>query len=482
MEDYLLLALLVLIATFVWMAGVVRALLAAVVLGAALTMAVDPKADYSSDGGLLLSAYLFSRSSDLNAWHRGFNPLLDLDPVELSRHWGYDAELHHVTTEDGYILGIHRITGPSSSTPSWSVERADDGLGNGLDGVDGSEVGDKRRSIRQQQKPVVILAHPLLSSSSDWIILGPGKALAYLLADEGFDVWMMNVRGNTYSLNHTTLSTKSAAFWDFTYHEHATQDLPALIQYVVRETGEQQLQYVGFSMGTTIMFIMASERPDMARHIRMFTGLGPVTSLVHTKSRTFRVLAHTTPVLMRTSAFFGIHSFLPSTAALRTAGEIFCSDGSLTQPLCVGLIDALSGRNDKQTNSTLLPYIISRTPSGTSFKTINHYGQSLRHGFRRYDYGTTGNIQRYGHEIAPKYNVSNVLVPARLHYGPNDHLTDPRDVIPMCSELPNLLSCDAVADPLWTHLDFVWAKQAPELVYRRVIADIKESNLAATVA
>ncbi len=44
-----------------------------------------------------------------------------------------------------------------------------------------------------------------------------------------------------------------------------------------------------------------------------------------------------------------------------------------------------------------------------------------------------------------------------------------------CSQLPNVLSCDAVSDPLWTHLDYVWGKQAPELVYRRVIADMKEA-------
>ncbi|KAK3932485.1 Gastric triacylglycerol lipase [Frankliniella fusca] len=459
------------------MAGVVKALLAAVLLCAVLTMAVDPKAEHAPDG-LLLSAYLFSRSSDLSSWHRGFNPLLDLDPVALSRYWGYDAELHHVTTDDGYILGIHRISGsPSAAGSGFGSQHGN----NGLDGADdggASRAGDKRRSL-PGQKPVVILAHPLLSSSSDWIILGPGKALAYLLADEGFDVWMMNVRGNTHSLNHTTLSPKSPAFWDFTYHEHATQDMPALIEYVIRETGEQQLQYVGFSMGTTIMFIMASERPEVAKHIRMFTGLGPVASLLHTRSTTFRLLAHLSPALMRSSAFFGINSFLPSTPALRKAGEIFCSDGSLTQGLCESLIAALSGRNDKQFNATMLPYIISRTPSGTSFKTINHYSQSLKHGFRRYDYGASENLKRYGLETAPLYNLSNVRVPSRLYYGLNDHLSDARDVVVTCSQLPSVINCEAVDDPLWTHLDFTWGKQAPELVYRRIIADIKESNAAA---
>jgi hypothetical protein len=39
---------------------------------------------------------------------------------------------------------------------------------------------------------------------------------AYMLADRGYDVWMGNARGNTYSHRHMFLKESDEAFWKFT--------------------------------------------------------------------------------------------------------------------------------------------------------------------------------------------------------------------------------------------------------------------------
>ena len=74
--------------------------------------------------------------------------------------WGYPVEEHFVTTEDGYILGVHRIP-------------------------HGRNYEDNNLNIKELQKPSVFLQHGLTSSSASYSWGPPDKSLAYILADAG---------------------------------------------------------------------------------------------------------------------------------------------------------------------------------------------------------------------------------------------------------------------------------------------------------
>lgn len=123
---------------------------------------------------------------------------------EIAIRHGYQAEAHTVLTADGYLLTLHRI--PCSR----------------------KGCGGLRRGSGQP----IFLQHGLLSSSADWLLSGPEKALAFILADLGYDVWLGNARGNTYSRHHINMSNNDAKYWDFSWHEMAQFDLPAEIDFI----------------------------------------------------------------------------------------------------------------------------------------------------------------------------------------------------------------------------------------------------------
>lgn len=60
--------------------------------------------------------------------------------------YGYNVEVHHVVTDDGYILELHRIIGSPKNLP------------------------------RKGKQPVLLM-HGLLDSSATWVMMGPQKGL-----------------------------------------------------------------------------------------------------------------------------------------------------------------------------------------------------------------------------------------------------------------------------------------------------------------
>ena len=94
-------------------------------------------------------------------------------------------EEHDVVTDDGYILTMQRIR--AKGLPKVAL--------------------------------VVLLQHGLLSQSDTWIDNDPSVAVAFRLVREGYDVFLGNNRGNSYSLRHQTLNyqTQPAKFFDYSF-------------------------------------------------------------------------------------------------------------------------------------------------------------------------------------------------------------------------------------------------------------------------
>lgn len=147
---------------------------------------------------------------------------------------------------------------------------------------------DNNSSIR---RPVVLLMHGLLSSSDCWVVRGLTDTLAYDLVDSGYDVWLGNARGNTYSGRHVNLTKDDPKFWRFSWHEIGMIDLPTTIDYILEKTQQTSLHYVGHSQGSTILFVLLSMRPEYNSKLKTAHMLAPVVYAKYIRELLFELLA-----------------------------------------------------------------------------------------------------------------------------------------------------------------------------------------------
>lgn len=246
-----------------------------------------------------------AQSSDLDRDAR-------LRAPELLRAYGYPAEEHFVTTEDGYILGMHRVPNPG--------------------------------------KPAVLVMHGMLSSSADFILMGPGIALAYFLHDEGYDVWLGNCRGNRYSTAHVSLDTASEDFWRFSWDEIGNFDLPAMIDYVIAETGQASIQYIGHSQGTTAFWVMCHLRPEYNDRILAMHAMAGAAWMHNTLSPFNRWMAMFVLTTEQALQQLGRTYFAPTDEAMIQGGFEDCQDGAPSQLMCANVIFLMAGFNPAEMN------------------------------------------------------------------------------------------------------------------------------------
>lgn len=92
---------------------------------------------------------------------------------------------------------------------------------------------------------------------------------------------MGNARGNTYSRRHVTLKPSDPKFWEFSWHEIGVYDIPSTIDYILWQTNQTKLAYVGHSQGVTSLFVMLSERPEYNDKISIAHAMTPPVVLKH---------------------------------------------------------------------------------------------------------------------------------------------------------------------------------------------------------
>uniref|UniRef100_A0A8D2PW35 Lipase n=1 Tax=Zosterops lateralis melanops TaxID=1220523 RepID=A0A8D2PW35_ZOSLA len=326
---------------------------------------------------------------------------------EIVQHHGYPYEEHEVLTEDGYYLTLQRIP--------------------------------HGRDNPETPKAVVLLQHGLVLEGSNWVTNLPNTSLGFILADSGYDVWIGNSRGNSWSRKHQEFEFHH-------FHEMAMYDLPATINYILQKTGQEQLYYVAYSQGTTTGFIAFSSFPELDRKIKMFFALAPITVNSNMKSPLVRV--------------FDLPEVLIKVCPHHTGGgeeeqRLNLSHGSLQSRVDVYL---------------------ARYPDSTSLKNMLHWRQVTN---SKQPSGSTLNfwlalcLPPVLQTTPPFYELEKMKTPLATWYGGKDWISAPEDVNITLPRISNIAYIKYI--PEFVHFDFLWGKQVYEQVYREML-DLMEKG------
>lgn len=344
----------------------------------------------------------------------------DTIPGYLKKDYGIDVQEHTVTTEDGYILKAFRIPRPGA--------------------------------------PVVLLQHGVLSTAWCWldneVALSPGLQLYRA----GFDVWLTNSRGNTFSRSHKILKNSSRAFWNFTFVKMGHYDVPANVRYILQNTSKPNLTFVGWSQGSSQFFVAMQDsqlKAELERSVNLFVALSPVTRLGHATGA-LKILSK----LRLGAAVEAVYPYgFLSSEGLPAVAEIFCklSFGKI----CSFTVDAVCGTSQLD-NPAAITNMTAHFPAGISVKGLDHYEQLiLDDRFGNFDYGTRVNLEVYGQKNPPNFDISNVSIPTALFTGSKDDLGDPLDVAKLVAanvDNPKLVFHQTFAN--FSHVTWLVGKEA----------------------
>lgn len=302
---------------------------------------------------------------------------------------------------------------------------------------------------RQLKRPPVLLLHGshldtsiyLVSSSiqhhpepwprqpSDGPMTSSNRSLAFTLANNGFDVWLIGGRGSNYAnfgwtsdvkLHQSqspkfrpTKSMRALAwlpkYWDYGLDDIIKNELHNQIDLVRNLTGIKEFHYFSFSLSTTTTMAFLAENPNYAKYCRSYTQMAPVVAASHFTQLGRIYWEKIVPWLSTRGIGFSPSYFLDD-LILKKFTMLAANFDFVRYSLLQEMNRALFGPSPiYQTN--LERNLITHIIQPVSFKSAQQYGQSSQaQKFKYFDYGWLKNIFHYNKTTPPDHKVDRLEV------------------------------------------------------------------------
>ena len=316
----------------------------------------------------------------------------------------------------------------------------------------------------------ILIQHGLLDSSFTWLILEE-KSIAKLLCDEGYRVYLPNMRGNQFSKSHLDYDTSlNSDYWDFSFDEMAQYDLPAIINLIKKRDGVEKIDYMGHSQGTLIYFLAYMTNPDyMEANINKFIAVGMVPN-VNNAEHFLLDLA----VKSKIDKLVPFKNFLTFPTELGQVLVPFCT--SKAKNLCHTILRiCFGGMEDtgRVDYNRLGKNIFMHQPGGTSLQNMRHWLQDYeKKKMTKFDFGTIKNLEHYGSIYPPRYHstkMKNYKIKSMITVSDSDPFCNPIDTLEFLLKIDDQSVIEIINLKDYNHIDYLWADSAYEDLYPKFL-------------
>ncbi|KAM6203816.1 lipase member M-like [Sarcoramphus papa] len=375
------------------------------------------------------------------------NPEQFMDISQIIHFHGYRSEEHQVLTDDGYFLTVNRIPGGREEAGSRGGHSSPRGSPRQKEGCDWSPHCEEREQeeimtqrapapgeggpwwLLPQSKPPALgqgfltaqgqgwtqvtcaVQHGLVLDGSNWVSSFPNSSLGFILADAGYDVWIGNSRGSSWSRRHLNFSVDQEEFWDFRLGEWMHLAFLAGYEEFNRE--------------------------------KLLTQPGDL----HSKQDTLKDS--------------------PSDRTLRTL-HLLCLNPELGQlPHCYAALLWVPRDGQLQTPAQTSGLCWGKDPHGCASPMTAKTGE-----FKQFDYGEK-NKEKYNQTSTPFYRIEDMMVPTALWSGGEDWVNPPPETQRLLPRITNVVHHEHFPD--WNHWYHIWGLDAPQRLYRQMVALMEQN-------
>uniref|UniRef100_A0A336M115 CSON009489 protein n=1 Tax=Culicoides sonorensis TaxID=179676 RepID=A0A336M115_CULSO len=280
---------------------------------------------------------------------------------------GYPVEIHEVITEDGYKLKLYRI-------PHGNHDAKPRNVMDFFNPKSRYTMKIKQKSNSNKIRRPILLVHGAAVSGSMYIVPLVKNSIAYQLADEGHDVWIINFLSMKPEYNDKIASAYLIA------PVGSLANIKGLIRYGIN-SGRAELLFEMIDSAEMMYLPLKNEN---------------------------------------------LHEILLK----------FCHD-RVRIIMCVEMLSMILGPMNYAIDTySVAPLVINDIIDNLSTRVIKHYLQICKNErFHQFDYGSETNLEKYNSSVPPEYNLSAINVPITLVSAKNDRLVVREDVIVLKSKL-----------------------------------------------